>query len=43
VVHLPESALGAGGLGGLGGDLGVFVEAQRKVTIDKADIAFVSV
>ena len=38
-MHLPESALGGGGLGGLGGELGVGVDiAQRQVPPDVADV-----
>ena len=43
VVHLPERALGGGGLGGLGGELGVRVHvAQRQVPPDVADVAEVA-
>jgi hypothetical protein len=30
VVHLPELALGPGGFGGLGGDLGLIVDADER-------------
>ena len=39
VVHLPEDALGRGGLGSLGGQLGLRVDVgQRKVPPDVADV-----